>query len=54
VFVGLITAMIAVATVVAMIPGIPVIDLLVGVQVVNGVLSRSTSSSSDGSRGAAS
>ena len=38
VFVGLITAMIAVATVVAVIPGIPVIDLLVGVQVVNGVL----------------
>ena len=38
VFVGLITAMIAVATVVAAIPGIPVINLLVGVQVVNGVL----------------
>src|SRR5205085_8500742 len=38
VFTGLITAMIAVATVVAVIPGIPVIDLLVGVQVVNGVL----------------
>jgi NRAMP (natural resistance-associated macrophage protein)-like metal ion transporter len=38
VFVGLITAMIAVATVVAVIPGIPVINLLVGVQVVNGVL----------------
>jgi Mn2+/Fe2+ NRAMP family transporter len=38
VFVGLITAMIAVATVVAVIPGIPVISLLVGVQVVNGLL----------------
>ena len=38
VFVGVITAMIVVATVVAVIPGIPVIDLLVGVQVVNGVL----------------
>jgi Mn2+/Fe2+ NRAMP family transporter len=38
VFVGLITAMIGVATVVAVIPGIPVINLLVGVQVVNGVL----------------
>jgi Mn2+/Fe2+ NRAMP family transporter len=30
--------MIAVATVVAVIPGIPVINLLVGVQVVNGLL----------------
>jgi Mn2+/Fe2+ NRAMP family transporter len=38
VFVGLITAMIAVATIVAVIPGIPVINLLIGVQVVNGVL----------------
>jgi Mn2+/Fe2+ NRAMP family transporter len=38
VFVGVITAMIAVATIVASIPGIPVIDLLIGVQVVNGVL----------------
>jgi NRAMP (natural resistance-associated macrophage protein)-like metal ion transporter len=38
VFVGVITAMIAVATIVAVIPGIPVISLLVGVQVVNGVL----------------
>ncbi|TML97634.1 MAG: divalent metal cation transporter [Actinobacteria bacterium] len=38
VFVGLITAMIAIATVVAVIPGVPVIGLLVGVQVVNGVL----------------
>jgi Mn2+/Fe2+ NRAMP family transporter len=38
VFVGLITAMIAVATIVAVIPGIPVINLLIGVQVVNGIL----------------
>ena len=38
VFVGLITAMIAIATIVAVIPGIPVINLLIGVQVVNGVL----------------
>jgi NRAMP (natural resistance-associated macrophage protein)-like metal ion transporter len=38
VFVGVITAMIAIATVVAVIPGLPVIDLLVGVQVVNGLL----------------
>ena len=38
VFVGLITAMIVVATVIAVIPGIPVINLLVGVQVVNGLL----------------
>jgi Mn2+/Fe2+ NRAMP family transporter len=38
VFVGLITAMIGVATAVAVVPGIPVIGLLVGVQVVNGVL----------------
>jgi Mn2+/Fe2+ NRAMP family transporter len=38
VFVTVITAMIAIATVVAVIPGIPVISLLVGVQVVNGVL----------------
>jgi NRAMP (natural resistance-associated macrophage protein)-like metal ion transporter len=38
VFVGLITAMVAVATIVAVIPGIPVINLLIGVQVVNGVL----------------
>ena len=38
VFVGVITAMIAIATVVAIIPGIPVISLLVGVQVVNGLL----------------
>jgi Mn2+/Fe2+ NRAMP family transporter len=38
VFVGVITAMIGIATIVAVIPGIPVISLLVGVQVVNGVL----------------
>jgi Mn2+/Fe2+ NRAMP family transporter len=38
VFVGIITAMIAIATVVAIIPGVPVIALLVGVQVVNGLL----------------
>jgi NRAMP (natural resistance-associated macrophage protein)-like metal ion transporter len=38
VFVGVITAMVLVATVVAVIPGIPVIKLLVGVQVVNGLL----------------
>jgi NRAMP (natural resistance-associated macrophage protein)-like metal ion transporter len=38
VFVGVITAMIVISTIVAVIPGIPVISLLVGVQVVNGVL----------------
>jgi NRAMP (natural resistance-associated macrophage protein)-like metal ion transporter len=38
VFVSLITGMIAIATVVAIIPGVPVISLLVGVQVVNGLL----------------
>src|SRR6201986_5059075 len=38
VFVGLITAMIVVSTLVAMVPGVPVISLLVGVQVVNGLL----------------
>jgi Mn2+/Fe2+ NRAMP family transporter len=38
VFVGIITVMIAIATVVAMVPGMPVITLLVGVQVVNGLL----------------
>jgi NRAMP (natural resistance-associated macrophage protein)-like metal ion transporter len=38
VFVGVITVMIAIAAIVAVIPGIPVIDLLIGVQVVNGVL----------------
>ncbi|HVH52486.1 MAG TPA: Nramp family divalent metal transporter [Gaiellaceae bacterium] len=38
VFVAVITALIAIGTVVALIPGIPVIKLLVGVQVVNGIL----------------
>jgi NRAMP (natural resistance-associated macrophage protein)-like metal ion transporter len=38
VFVNIITAMIAIATIVAIVPGVPVISLLVGVQVVNGVL----------------
>jgi NRAMP (natural resistance-associated macrophage protein)-like metal ion transporter len=38
VFVGVITTLIAIGTLVAIIPGIPVIKLLVGVQVVNGVL----------------
>jgi Mn2+/Fe2+ NRAMP family transporter len=38
VFVTLITAIIAASAVVAMIPGVPVFSLLVGVQVVNGVL----------------
>jgi Mn2+/Fe2+ NRAMP family transporter len=38
VFVAIITAMILVATAVAVIPGLPVIKLLVGVQVVNGLL----------------
>ncbi|MBS1844168.1 MAG: Nramp family divalent metal transporter [Actinobacteria bacterium] len=38
VFVGLITVMIVVSTIVAVVPGLPVISLLVGVQVVNGVL----------------
>ncbi|MBV9212552.1 MAG: Nramp family divalent metal transporter [Actinobacteria bacterium] len=38
VFVGIITAIIAICAGVAMVPGIPVIGLLVGVQVVNGVL----------------
>jgi Mn2+/Fe2+ NRAMP family transporter len=38
VFVGIITAMIALSTVVAIVPGVPVISLLVGVQVVNGLL----------------
>jgi NRAMP (natural resistance-associated macrophage protein)-like metal ion transporter len=38
VFVGLITVMIVVAAIVAVIPGIPVINLLIGVQVVNGLL----------------
>jgi Mn2+/Fe2+ NRAMP family transporter len=38
VFIGLITAMIAISTLVAIVPGIPVIAFLVGVQVVNGLL----------------
>jgi Mn2+/Fe2+ NRAMP family transporter len=38
VFVGVVTALIAIGTVVAVIPSVPVIGLLVGVQVVNGAL----------------
>ena len=38
VFVGVITTLIAIGAVVAIVPGIPVIALLVGVQVVNGFL----------------
>jgi NRAMP (natural resistance-associated macrophage protein)-like metal ion transporter len=38
VFVGVITGMIAIGAIVAVIPGVPVISLLVGVQVVNGLL----------------
>jgi NRAMP (natural resistance-associated macrophage protein)-like metal ion transporter len=38
VFVGIITAMIAISAAVAVIPGVPVISLLVAVQVVNGLL----------------
>jgi NRAMP (natural resistance-associated macrophage protein)-like metal ion transporter len=38
VFMGVIAAMIAISTIVAVIPGVPVIPLLVGVQVVNGLL----------------
>jgi Mn2+/Fe2+ NRAMP family transporter len=38
VFVGVITVLIAIGTIVALIPGIRVIKLLIGVQVVNGVL----------------
>jgi Mn2+/Fe2+ NRAMP family transporter len=38
VFMGLITVMIVVATIIAMVPGVPVIALLIGVQVVNGLL----------------
>jgi len=38
VFVGVITTMILVSAIVAMVPGVPVISLLVGVQVVNGFL----------------
>ena len=38
VFVGVVTALVIIGAVVAMIPGIPVFKLLVGVQAVNGVL----------------
>ena len=38
IFVGVITTLIGIGMIVALIPGIPVIKLLVGVQVVNGVL----------------
>jgi Mn2+/Fe2+ NRAMP family transporter len=38
VFVSIITAMIAISAFVAIIPGVPVISLLIGVQVVNGLL----------------
>jgi NRAMP (natural resistance-associated macrophage protein)-like metal ion transporter len=38
VFVNIITAMIMISTFVAIIPGVPVISLLIGVQVVNGIL----------------
>ena len=38
VFMGVIAAMIAISTIVAVIPGVPVISLLIGVQVVNGLL----------------
>jgi Mn2+/Fe2+ NRAMP family transporter len=38
VFVGVITVLIAIGTIVALLPGVPVIGLLVAVQVVNGVL----------------
>jgi len=38
VFVGVITAMIAISALVAVVPGVPVITLLIGVQVVNGLL----------------
>ncbi len=38
VFVGIITAMIVLSAIVAVIPDVPVISLLVGVQVVNGIL----------------
>jgi Mn2+/Fe2+ NRAMP family transporter len=37
-FLGVITVVIAISTVVAIVPGVPVFSLLVGVQVVNGVL----------------
>ena len=38
VFVGVVTALVVIGAVVAMVPGVPVFRLLVGVQVVNGVL----------------
>jgi Mn2+/Fe2+ NRAMP family transporter len=38
VFMGLITAMIVISTLVAIVPGVPVISFLIGVQVVNGLL----------------
>jgi Mn2+/Fe2+ NRAMP family transporter len=38
VFAGIITALVAVSAIVAIVPGVPVIGLLVGVQVVNGAL----------------
>ena len=38
VFVGVVTALVVIGAVVAMIPGIPVFHLLVGVQAVNGIL----------------
>jgi Mn2+/Fe2+ NRAMP family transporter len=38
VFVGVITVLIAIGTLVAVVPGVPVIKLLVAVQVVNGIL----------------
>ena len=38
VFVGVITTLIGIGAIVALIPGVPVIRLLVGVQVVNGIL----------------
>jgi Mn2+/Fe2+ NRAMP family transporter len=38
VFVSLITGMIVIGALVAMVPGVPVISLLVGVQVLNGLL----------------
>ena len=37
-FVNIITAMIMISAFVAIVPGVPVISLLVGVQVVNGFL----------------
>ncbi len=38
VFVGVVTALVVIGAIVAMIPGIPVFSLLVGVQAVNGLL----------------